>query len=499
MRVLPLIAALLAQAVLWFWDLRLLPVWGDEQFTLHTVALPWSEIAGTLERDIHPPLYYFVLKLWLAMWPSGVEPIVAARAFSACCALGATVALDRLWLTGVSPRARALFLALWTLSPCLLLYSRMARSYSMQLLLAALAIEAAVRWLESKRPAAAIRFAAAEALLLYTHYLPGLAIGAAAGLLGLRRAPRQAAAAGGLIAMLYLPWAAVLWAGLGKAAVRDAYTLTQSSWTETALRLGFTGVSFLVGEAVNLTLLGVAIVGAPAALLLAAYAGWKEPSVRATLVAAAAVVAYLGATQWVSYPFVPARLLFLLPYVLFGVAWAIGRRPRLGLALATPLLLGAIAGQALYREQSGFLNKGYLIPYGEIAERIMRESQPSSTLILADAFNGDPKPLRAALPASYRILEATATDFPDQVAQSTDEANLETIWTVRAARDISPTRVHRAVEEKLAQEYRVTTVGYLPYSSLERALLTRLGGEPAATHHFQVGRWTLQNDPNSPQ
>lgn len=39
-------------------------------------------------------------------------------------------------------------LALWVLSPCLLLYARMARSYSMQLAVALLTIYAAFKWIE---------------------------------------------------------------------------------------------------------------------------------------------------------------------------------------------------------------------------------------------------------------------------------------------------------------------------------------------------------------
>ena len=44
-----------------------------------------------------------------------------------------------------------MFLALWVLSPCLLLHARMARSYSMQLALASLAIYTALQWAEQPR------------------------------------------------------------------------------------------------------------------------------------------------------------------------------------------------------------------------------------------------------------------------------------------------------------------------------------------------------------
>src|SRR6185369_13753290 len=63
-------------------------------------------------------------------------------------ALLATIALDRLWLKHAPPRVRAWCLALWTLSACLLLYSRMARSYSLQVLGFIVVCWAAWRWSE---------------------------------------------------------------------------------------------------------------------------------------------------------------------------------------------------------------------------------------------------------------------------------------------------------------------------------------------------------------
>lgn len=493
MRLPPLVAALLVQAALWFWNLGLLPTWGDEQFTLNTVALPWGEIAGTLERDIHPPLYYFALKLWLAIWPPDVEPIVAARAFSAVCTLAATVVLDRLWLQHLRPPARLTFLALWTLSPCLLLYGRMARSYGLQLLLAALAIEAAVRWLNDRKTGAAVRFALAEALLLYTHYLPGLAVGAAAGLLGLRRAPRQAIAVGGLVALLYLPWIAVLASSLGKAAEREAYSLSGSGVVETALRLAFAGVSFTVGEAVNTPLVVAAAVLAPTALGLTAWAGWTQADIRWKLAALTAIIAYFGAAQWVSYPFVPARLLFLLPFLLAGVSWAVGSRMRVATVVGVALGVSAMTGQGMYRLQSGFLNKGYLIPYDEIADRITRETGPEESVTLVDAFNGDPKPLRAALPGNYAVVEATRAEFPDAALHVVEDRRPRIVWYARSTRDVSPNGVHTRAEQLLSERYTQDRTCFLPYSDFERRMLSALSGEQPPECHFQLAKWTLRS------
>lgn len=38
--------------------------WYDEAFTGLVVQMPWSEMWVTLQNDVHPPLYYIVLKIW---------------------------------------------------------------------------------------------------------------------------------------------------------------------------------------------------------------------------------------------------------------------------------------------------------------------------------------------------------------------------------------------------------------------------------------------------
>ena len=59
------IAVLLAvQACLLFTALDLLPVWSDEANTMKTVAHPVREIIPLVQRDIHPPLYFILLRQW---------------------------------------------------------------------------------------------------------------------------------------------------------------------------------------------------------------------------------------------------------------------------------------------------------------------------------------------------------------------------------------------------------------------------------------------------
>ncbi|MDA1235846.1 MAG: hypothetical protein O3A53_13730, partial [Acidobacteria bacterium] len=294
------------QAVLLLTRLDLLPIWGDEQFTLEVVALPWSEIGSALAADIHPPLYFALLKAWMTFCLT--EPIVWARLFSALTALGTTVALDRLWLRRQLPEPRVWFLALWSLSPLLLLDARMARSYTLQTLLAVLVLALAVRASERSTIRRSAVLGLTIAALLYTHYLPGIAIGVVAIVAVARNSWRTAIGVALFALVAYLPWLPILVDGLGQAVSRDVYRLAPGVPAELALRLGYWFVAFSFGEAQAWITLGCAVAISPL-LLFMLFRGARAPEaayVRYGLLAAP--IGLLGTWRWVAFAFTPARL-----------------------------------------------------------------------------------------------------------------------------------------------------------------------------------------------
>src|SRR5436190_10016707 len=167
-----LLLILALQTMLLFYDLDLLRMWGDESFTVKTVQLQPGEIARVLAGDMYPPLYYVLAHYWIQIpWPASV--LMKARALSIVFLLLATVAFDRLWLRDFDGGVRIWFLCLWTFSPFLVLYSRMARYYTLQLLLCSLVVHSAVRLIgdpRSKRHL--LLYTVTCVLLLYVHYLP---------------------------------------------------------------------------------------------------------------------------------------------------------------------------------------------------------------------------------------------------------------------------------------------------------------------------------------
>jgi hypothetical protein len=480
MRWTPLAVALLVQAALLLWRLDRLPVWGDEQFTLDVIALPWGEVAAALRRDIHPPLYFALAKLWAALPLAGTE-IVRLRAFSAFTMFGATVALDRLALAGRDETVRRWTLAAWAISPAAVLYGRMARSYALQTLLAVLALYAAMRLIEKPTRLKAIVAGIALAALLYTHYLPGLAVAGALAVAGVSSGRLKAAAtAAGVAGLLYLPWAIVLAEGLARAADKTAYAITGSWLAELPVRAGYALLGLFAGEAHNTATFGFGA-ALSVGLFVACVRGWRDGAAAERLMlGAAALIGFFGAAKWVSFPFMPARLLWLLPWALALAVTGAPRWPKPRFALGAWLALLA-AGQVFYVRQDGFLNKGYLAPYAAIAREI-RQSGAADDLVLADATNGDPSPLRAALAGGrFRRIENEA-----DVAPAIDAAleGAGSIWHVRAARDVSPNLIQDEVDRRLEDAgFRKSVKPLLPYSTLDRLLL-RAMGDPDPPRHY---------------
>ena len=452
--------------MLLFVHLDWLPMWGDELFSLSVVRLNWSRMFVVIGADIHPPLYFALLKCWLFLpWPS--TALVAARALSALFLLASTVALDRFWLLSLDASRRFSVLALWTLSSCCLLYGRMARSYSLQVLLFIVAARLALDALDRggwKRWTAAC--AACWALLM-THYVPGLALLAALHVVHWRlwwfdfallvsSIPWLAAASGAL-----LRWTQ---AGL----IRD-YSFTGNLLAEQVLKAGYTFVSFSIGESFP----ALALTGVLAALALSIQAVRSADRNRLTLLlAVAAALGYVAAVRWVSIVFVPARLLWLLPFVF--LAWSRGSRVLLAMVAAANLF--SVAG---YWRQSGFINQGYLVPWNEIAGLIAQEPR-QSTLVLYDRFNADGPVLAETLGRGWTVKQIRPGLDPDPTTRR--------VWIFRSTRDISPNRLVTQTEQRWCEGKSQTVFEYGAYPTWLRGLPRVMGAGGLPQHAYSLTR-----------
>ena len=485
----PLVLCLPVQAGLLLTDLSRLPLWGDEQASLDRAALPLGELARALQDNVHPTLYFLALRAWLA-FPCQGDAVVCARAFSALLVIATTVVIDRFWLARLDVRTRAWFLALWALSPALLLYGRMARSYSMQLLLATLALEAGRRYASRRSIGHLLAYCAAALALLYTHYLPAIAVVASVTMVMLWQQLRRRDRRGVVASLLPLPivalglagWFSSFAAALGRVGAATPYRVLGEPWLDVAAALAYTFIAFAIGEAVQAWMIGaLALLALPIAVL--ALEGVRARPPWLAFAAPAALIAFVGAHQWVSYAFVAARLLFLLPFALLLLVSGARTRPRLRASVCAALAALALAGNHAYFRQSGFLNKAYVVPVVQIGAMIRDAPGGAAALVIVDhhSFN----------------LTIASRDFRPRTMQLYDQSSFDAIvrnahdhdgpvWFVRGTHDISPQGWNRRVEEALAPRFDVRRTQLAPYSTLDRWLMRVAGWRERPTHAVEV-------------
>ena len=468
-----LILCLIVQSMLITNSLGLLPMWNDELFTVRAARLPVDSMLEMVRGDVHPPLYFLLAHYWIESAPGG-ETLTQLRLLSVVFALLATIALDRLWLKHVPGRLRAWCLALWTLSACLLLYSRMARSYSLQMLGFIVVCWAVWRWSQEFASWTRMLISSGSlAALLYTHYVPGIAAWAGANLMLMTQARRRPGllVAGNLIVLAaYLPWLMTLTSVLAAWGAKPSLLLvTSNSLLETVIKVAYWVFSFFYGEAIPVWLLPVtAVLAIPVAWLL-----WRGARVESSWIMPAAVTAligFAGVAGWVSYAFGPARLLFLFPLATLATAAGAYRAPRAGGLIAGALLAANVVGIGSYFQASDLLNIGYLAPMDRIARDVATSSFPADTIVLVDGPNLSGVVLEYYLPGF-----STRQIFTEQDAESARQgiANpaIRHVWLLRNPHDVTPGHQLERLETDLRQSWQGKLHPYVAFSSTHKALM----------------------------
>jgi hypothetical protein len=358
----------------------------------------------------------------------------------------------------------------------------MGRSYSAQILVAAFAVRYATDWAHRPAAGAALRFALAESLLLYTHYLPGLSVGAGFGAYGLfrivrgeRARVRSLALAIAVSAGLYLPWAAPLATAVGRRVGAEIHAMVPNAGLEHGLRLAYTFLSFTFGETTPLYGLLAAATLAPAVvgLLGQGRSGAREwlPVLAGTL-----PVAYLLTARHVILAMTPSRLAFLLPFYLLLLLRGCERRPRLAAVILPGLVATSVVAAASYHRQADFLNQGYLIPFGSIAAAAAGSLSGPGSLLVIDAANMDATPLLAELPPAVQALVLHDDASSAEIRRRIDGGPVHRVWLLRNTHDVSRGRWSSRLAADLARSFRLAgRSGYVPYGRVHRLAMRALG------------------------
>src|SRR5580704_5277717 len=154
-----------ASLVLRFWTRS--GLWLDEALTVDIARLPLHDIPEALKHDGAPPLYYYLLHFWIALFGQSND---AVRALSGIIAV---LTLPVAWLCGKRFGGRAVAwttLALLASAPFAVYYGTAARMYALVILETGLGFLALQRAIEAPRPGNLIAVAVVAAALLYTQY-----------------------------------------------------------------------------------------------------------------------------------------------------------------------------------------------------------------------------------------------------------------------------------------------------------------------------------------
>jgi hypothetical protein len=460
--------------------------WGDEWFNLTTAPKPIDQIISAVANNIHPPLQFVLLHYWIEIpWPA--SPLATMRAMSAVWALIATLVIYFVWLRRESLRYQAMFLALWVLSPCLLLRSRMARSYSMQLALALLAIYTALLWTEQprnwKRVAA---YLLASGALLYTHYLSGLAV--AAGVCVnflLKKRVKLAATQVGLLALLYVPWMPTLVTGLKRWWIGGSLQTYEggSIISDQIVRLAYLFVSFSFGETVSpvTVLLGVALTPF---LLWAIWGARLTRPPWLAMVLSASIIAWIGVSRIEQFVFGPTQLLFALPFFLMLVVRQINR------PVFASLLVVYIAADYAYFSGSGFLVKPYATPYKEMARTISNASSGKDAILAVDPFGQFTAPLLSRLEPNVHVIFLEQEAYGRELLEAAQSWQATTtIWLWRRTTDTSPGKFVTLFERRLSATRDVREYNFMPYTLAERMAERLLRGPNQPEYYYQLSEF----------
>ncbi len=199
--------------------LRFQPLWWDEGWSVYFATTDPGAMLGLTAVDIHPPFYYVLLYLWIAVLGSSVFSVKLLSV------LIGTVTVPLLFVTGrrLSGGIAGLVAAgLLAISPFHIYYSQEVRMYVLVTLLSLVAFDSALRWrLASGERIADLRYwgsglgyVLAATLALYTQYyaafvLLALNISMLICWLRGRRGVRKILpwlGAQAAVALLYLPW-----------------------------------------------------------------------------------------------------------------------------------------------------------------------------------------------------------------------------------------------------------------------------------------------------
>lgn len=187
------------------WGLSDQCLWFDEVFSVHAAETAFPAFFEFLAKDlIHPPLFYLLLKVWIAIGGDGLLWLRLFPVLIAIVGLIPFIALCR--ELKLAPATQALALFLIAVNGTLIKYAQEVRMYSLLMTLSLFSIWLFVRLINGRKGIAVLTIV--NILLVHTHYFGWFVVVSEAVLLvWFRRESLLAAKAIlGVTAIAFVPW-----------------------------------------------------------------------------------------------------------------------------------------------------------------------------------------------------------------------------------------------------------------------------------------------------
>jgi uncharacterized membrane protein len=351
------LAVIVFAAILLTYRLGAKDIWLDEAASWDTATRPVAGVIEQTAQDIHPPLYYLLLKGWIHIWG---DSLVSLRSLSVLSGLAALWLMLELGAALTLSNGVLLAAVAWcALSPHTVFYDQEARMYPLLTALVTGACLCYRRWIDSlgQSRRALIVYVLCAVTALYVHYFASLVLAAIAchsllvlgrhGSLGsARRSRMDWALANAAIVIGYGAWAPTAIAQIARGQAWRASVGASDLPRELSLyvrQLLFGNiVQPDIGSVVCLSLVGILAMG----LLGTAIRARRRSDERGWFLAAVAILpsaAALALLPRSGHLELPRYLEYALPLALLAVAYGLPAWRLPQPLVAALLIMGALA------------------------------------------------------------------------------------------------------------------------------------------------------------
>ena len=158
-------------AIITLWTITKSSIWFDEAFGAYMIHFNFAEIARFTASDVHPPLFYWLLKLWSMLFGNSELALRSMSTFFGGIAIIFGYLLTNRLFGKKTARVSLIFLVL---SPMLVRYSQEARMYTLVAVIALAATYVLTFAIETKRRLPWIIYGILVALGMWVHYFAAI-------------------------------------------------------------------------------------------------------------------------------------------------------------------------------------------------------------------------------------------------------------------------------------------------------------------------------------